>query len=135
MNRPPQDLAAEHPAKVLIVIKARDLELERLVHLNPWRRNVRHNHLEQGVDVHRSVLGIKKSVSFDGGGEQIGEIELILAAAEVYEQVQHLIHDIPRSCAGAVDLVDDDDGLQLCLQRLLEDESCLRHRAFTGVHQ
>src|ERR1035437_7731489 len=36
--------------------------------------------------------------------------------------------------AWAVDLVDDHDGLELQLQCLLEDKTCLSHRAVEGVH-
>ncbi len=40
-----------------------------------------------------------------------------------------------RAGVGAVDLVDDDDGLEAHLERLRDDELGLRQRAFGGVDQ
>ena len=48
-----------------------------------------------------------------------------------YTSFEHLL----RARVGAVDLVDDDDGRELGLERLGEDEARLRQRAFGGVDQ
>ena len=47
-----------------------------------------------------------------GGAVEDREIELLLGGVERREQVEHLVGDFGRPGVGAVDLVDDDDGLQ-----------------------
>ncbi len=63
------------------------------------------------------------------------EIELFFGRVERREQVEHGIGDFGRPGIGAVDLVDDHDGLQAHLQRLGDDEFGLRQRALGGVDQ
>ncbi len=63
------------------------------------------------------------------------EIELFLGRVERREQVEHRVGDFGRPGIGAIDLVDDDDGLQAHLERLGDDEFGLRQRAFGGIDQ
>ena len=63
------------------------------------------------------------------------EIELLVGGVERGEQVEHLVDDFDRPRVGAIDLVDDDDGLEAHLQRLRHHELGLRQRAFGGVDQ
>ena len=63
------------------------------------------------------------------------EVELLVGGAELVEQVEGLVDHPVRAGAGAVDLVDDDDGLEAERQRLARDEARLRHRALDGIDQ
>ena len=63
------------------------------------------------------------------------EIELLVGGVERGEQVEHLVDHLDRARVGAVDLVDDDDGLEPDLERLRHHELGLRQRAFGGVDQ
>ncbi len=63
------------------------------------------------------------------------EVELLVGGVERREQVEHFVDDFDRSRVGAVDLVDDDDGLETHLERLGDDELGLRQRTFGGVDQ
>ena len=63
------------------------------------------------------------------------EVELLVGGVERREQVEHLVDDFDRPRVGAVDLVDDDDGLQPHLQRLRHHELGLRQRTLGGVDQ
>ena len=63
------------------------------------------------------------------------EIELLLGGVERGEQVEHLVGDFGGAGVGAIDLVDDDDGLQPHLQRLDDDEFGLRQRPLGGIDQ
>ena len=60
---------------------------------------------------------------------------MLVGGVERGEQVEHLIDHFDRPGVGAVDLVDDDDGLEPHLQRLGDHEFGLRQRAFGGVDQ
>ena len=63
------------------------------------------------------------------------KIELLVGRVERGEQIEHLVDDLRRPRVGAVDLVDDHDGLEAHLERLGDHELGLRQRAFGGVHQ
>ena len=51
------------------------------------------------------------------------------------EQIEGLVEDPARPRLVPVDLVDDDDGAQAVFERLLRDETRLRHGAVNGIHQ
>ena len=63
------------------------------------------------------------------------EIELLVGGVERGEQVEHLVDHLHRARVGAIDLVDDDDGLEAHAQRLRHHELGLRQRAFGGIDQ
>ena len=63
------------------------------------------------------------------------KIELLVAGIEGGEEIEDLVDDFVMALVGAVDLVDGDDGLEADLQRLLQHEFGLRHRAFGGIDQ
>src|SRR5699024_5644955 len=67
--------------------------------------------------------------------EEHGGIELLVRAAEVHEQLQHLVHDLKYALVGAVYLVEDDDDPVAELKRLGEHEARLGHRPLGGVHE
>ncbi len=70
-----------------------------------------------------------------GGAVEDREVELLVGGVERGEQVEHLVDDFHRARVGAVDLVDDDDGLQSHLQRLRHHEFGLRQRTLGGIDQ
>ncbi len=80
-------------------------------------------------------FGRGRHPAFLGRAVENRKIELLFAGIEGGEQIEHLVHHLMRPCVGAVDLVDDDDGLEALLQRLADDELGLRQRALGGVDQ
>ena len=70
-----------------------------------------------------------------GGAVENREIELLLAGVERREQIEHFVDDFDGARVGAVDLVDDDDGLEAHPQRLRHHEFGLRQRTLGGVDQ
>ena len=64
-----------------------------------------------------------------------GEIELLVGGIEGCEEVEDLVHHLDMALVMLVDLVDGDDGPEADLQRLLQHELGLRHRAFGGIDQ
>ena len=81
------------------------------------------------------ALGARRHPALLGGAVEDREIELLLGGIERGEQVEHLVGDFGRARVGAVDLVDDHDGLQPHLERLGDHELGLRQRPFGGIHQ
>ena len=63
------------------------------------------------------------------------EVELLVGCIERSEQVEHFIDHLTGARVGAVDLVDDDDGLEAHLERLRHHELGLRQRTLGGVDQ
>ena len=70
-----------------------------------------------------------------GGAVENREVELLVGGVECGEQVEHFVDDFDRARVGAVDLVDDDDGLEAHAQRFRHHELGLRQRTFSGVDQ
>ena len=68
-------------------------------------------------------------------GVEHGEVELAVIRAEGCEEVEHFLMDFVRAGVLAVDLVDDDDGLDALGEGLGEDELGLGEDAFGGVDQ
>src|SRR5690606_36963644 len=69
------------------------------------------------------------------GGENDWKVELLVGGAEAYEEVEYLIDDPIRTRAVAVDLVDDNDGIEAICKGFLGDEARLRHRAVDRIDQ
>jgi CheY-like chemotaxis protein len=63
------------------------------------------------------------------------EIQLLVGGAEAVEQIEGLVEHPARTRLVAIDLVDDDDRTQAVLERLLRDETGLRHGPVHRVHQ
>ena len=80
-------------------------------------------------------LGARRHPAFLGRAVKNWEVELLVRGIEAREQVEHLVHHLGRARVGAIDLVDDDDGLQPHLQRLGHHEFRLRQRPLGGVDE
>ena len=91
--------------------------------------------LEQRIHVVGLIVKAQLRVAVERGGVDHREVELLVGRAEVVEEVEHLVHDPVGACARAVDLVDDDNGLQAVLECLLGDEPGLGHRPVDGVDE
>jgi hypothetical protein len=63
------------------------------------------------------------------------EVELLVIGLEAEEQLEAFVEHFGGAGVGAVDLVDDDDGLEAQRQRLAGDELGLRHRPLGGVDE
>ncbi len=86
----------------------------------------------------RSVPGTSGRVgrrAVPAGAEEHGGVELLIRAAEVHEELQHLVHDLQHALVGPVDLVEDDDDPVAQLQGLGEHKARLGHGALGGVHE
>ena len=80
-----------------------------------------------------SPSGLEPGVAVDRAGVDDGEVELGVVGAELEHELEDLVDDLVRTGARTVDLVDDDHRLEAVLERVLEHEAGLRHRALEGV--
>ena len=64
-----------------------------------------------------------------------GEVELLFGSIEVTHQVEYHLVDLLRPAVRLVHLIDHNNGLEANLERLLQHESGLRHRAFEGIDE
>ena len=140
------DAAVKHAANtetagVGRIIERGDLQLQRRVRRTGGGGNVgqhgveQRHHVGSGSAMRRRVLHVHARPAVEAGSVDDREVELLVGRAELVEQVEGLVDDPVRTRAGAVDLVDHDDGLEAQRQCLLGDKARLRHRAFDGVDQ
>ncbi len=100
------------------------------------RRNVFDDEVEERA--HAGVLrtfGALRHPAFLGRAVEDGKVELLIGRVEGGEEIEDLVHDLGGPRIGAVDLVDDDDGLEAHLQGLGDDEFRLRQRPLGGVDE
>ena len=102
-------------------------------------RRLAQDHVEERLQVFAfpAAFGVR-----DVGGKAVAttavhhrELEQVVIGAEVDEQLEDLVVDPFRATVGTVDLVDHDHRLEPALERFLEHEARLRHRAFACVDQ
>ena len=129
------DAADADAAHVVVVVDVREQHLRRAVEVALGRRNLADDRLEQRLHIGALFGRVVHRVAVARGGVDDRELELVLVRAELDEQVEHLVDDLQRARARAVDLVDDDDRLLAEAERLLEDEARLRHAALKCVDE
>jgi len=117
------------------VVERADLQLQRRGGITLVRRHVPQDGVEQRREVGAGRTLVERGPAVQARGEDDREVELLLGGAQLVEQVEGGIDHVVGARAGAVDLVDHDDGLEAQRQRLLRDEAGLRHRAFHRIDQ
>ena len=86
----------------------------------------------------RSVLSsssVRLAMPASAVGVDDREIGLLVARAELDEEIEDFVDDFCRARVLAIDLVDDDDRAQVELERFAQHEARLRHDAFGRVDQ
>ena len=110
-------------------------QLERAVLPDRRRRNFLENRVQQRRNVHARLLRIQRGRALQRGGVDDGKVQLVVAGAQVREQVERAVDHVVDLGIGSVNLVDDDDGFVSQAQGFAEHECGLRHGAFLGIHQ
>ena len=129
------DAAGDDAAEIGIGFEDGAEQAERSF-LDVRRRDMAEHEIEQRLHARLlRALGALRHPALLGRAVEDGEIELLVGGIEAREQVEDLVDHLVRPRIGAVDLVDDDDGLQPHLQRLRHHELGLRQRAFGGIDQ
>src|SRR6185437_12794493 len=91
--------------------------------------------LEECRHVGAALEMVRPRPALQGRCVDHGEVQLLVAGAQLVEELESLIDDPARAGPGTVDLVDHDDGLQPQRQRLARHEAGLRHRTLDRIHE
>ena len=129
------DAADADNAGVAGVIERGDLHSKRRVAIDGGRRDVGDDGFKERGHVTTADVGIVAGVAVQARGVNDGEVELFVGGAEAVKEVKGFVQYPVGTRAGAVDFVDDDDGMQSHVEGFLGDEAGLWHRAIHGVHQ
>jgi hypothetical protein len=135
LERAALDAADADGADVARVIEQRDLQLQRTVASTSGGGQCSTMVLNSGCMSPSRTRRIEAREAAQRRGIDHREIQLLVGGAQAVEQIEGLIQHPARARLVAVDLVDDDDGAQAVLERLLGDEAGLRHRAVHGIDQ
>ena len=111
------------------------MHAEGRVAVHTRRRHMRNDGFKERGHVARADVGVVAGVAVQAGGVNDGEIELFVGGAEAVKEVKGFVQYPVGTRTGAVDFVDDDDGMQSHVEGFLGDEAGLWHRAVHGVHQ
>ena len=91
--------------------------------------------LEQRPQILAGDVGRERGRARFGAGVEHRKIQLVLDRVEVDEEVVDLVQDFLDPRVGPIDLVDDNDRRQAPLERLPQNEACLRQRPLRRVDQ
>ena len=134
------DAAGEDAAEIIVGFQRRHQHLERDVvarqrdrlGLGARRRRCK---LEQRIEILVLVLQFLHRPAVAARGIEIVKVELVVIGFQRQEQIEDRFQRFLGLRVVAVDLVDDDDGLEAELQRLGEHEFGLRHDGFRRIDQ
>ena len=135
MTRPDAIRPDRDPADVLGEVERGAKHLERTVGVHLGAGHPFDDQVEQRFDVPLGGVGVVRGEATLARGEDVREVELLLAGAQFDEAVEDLVQNLVGAGVGPVDLVDDDDRPDAVGERLAQDEFGLRHRAFERVDQ
>ena len=99
------------------------------------RGHGRKERLEQRLEILPGHVGVERRLPGARVRVDDRELDLLLVGVEVEEQRVDLVHDLRDARVGPVDLVDDQDHVQLQLERLAQHEARLGQWPLAGVDQ
>ena len=123
------------PSHVWARVEVRDERLQRMPGVVRGRRDRREDRVEERAEIGCQAVERLAGLAASGVGVDDRELDLRLVGVEVEEQLVHLVDDLGGTCVRPVDLVDDEDDRQPCLERLAQDEPGLRQRALRSVDE
>ena len=116
-------------------VEVRHEGLQRMLGIVLGRRNVLDEELEERAQVAGEVVRLESGLAGSRVRVDDRKLDLALVGVEVEKELVDLVHDLVDARIGAVDLVDDEDHRQSCLERLAEHEACLRQRPLARVDE
>ena len=135
VQRALKDAADGDAAEVIRVVEIGDQNLQRAFGVAGGGGNGVDDGLEERLQVGAGRGQIGRRGACLGHRVEHGKIELRLFGIEIDEKVVDLVQHFLRARVGAVDLVDDHDGLELGFERLGQHVARLRQRALGRVDQ
>ena len=130
-----EDAADRDASQKFAVVEVHHLNLQRAFGIARRRRNRFHDGFEQRQQILRIVADLVVGNAVARVGVDDREIELIFGRVEVDEQIVDFIEHFGGARVHAIDFVQHDHRRQLRGQRLLQNVTRLRQRAFAGIHQ
>ena len=127
--------AYAYAAHIVVVIYGGEQYLQRGFRVARRGGNGAYYRIEHGLHIRAEFVRLHAGYAFLGACINNGEVKLLRRCAKLHEQLQRLVHNLHRPCAGAVYLVNNNDGNLVQLQRLPQHEAGLRHTAFKCVNQ
>ena len=127
--------AYTYAAHIVVVIYGGEQYLQRGFRVARRGGNGAYYRIEHGLHIRAEFVRLHAGYAFLGACINNGEVKLLRRCAKLHEQLQRLVHNLHRPCAGAVYLVNNNDGNLVQLQRLPQHEAGLRHTAFKCVNQ
>ena len=97
-------------------------------------RDIFQDAVKQRINIVGRLLPIRAHPIVLGRAVNNRKIQLFLRCFQAEHQVEnHFIHFLGTTVR-LIHLIHDNNGLQTDLQSFLQDETCLRHRTFKGIH-
>ena len=128
-------LADTDTAHELIVVNGGHQHLCGGLRITLRCRDVVQNRIKERLHIYIRILHLVLGKASLGGSEKEGAVQLLIGSIEVHHELQHLVHNLLRSCLGLIDLVDDHQHRQTQIQGTLQHEACLGHGPLEGIHQ
>ena len=128
-----EDFSDRNTADEAVPLDVRDEHVERSFRIGGGLGDELDDLFQERDAVLPLVIGMIHEIAVAGGTIAERRVELLFGGIQVQEKLQHLVVDLERIGKGAVNLVDDDDGLQAFLKRLAQHETRLRLRAACGI--
>ncbi len=128
-----EDLADGDAADVFVPLDVGDEHEEGSVRIGLGSGDVLDDFPEKRDAVLPLVIRMIHEVAVAGGAVTERRVELLFVGVEIEKEFEDLVVDLHRRGERAVDLVDDDDGLEAFLHRLAEHEAGLRLRSAGGI--
>ena len=94
------DAPDHQPAHEVVPAERAGLELERALDVDPRRRRVLEDRLEQRAQIPARSLGLEHGAALDGRAVDHREVELRVVGAELDEEVEHLVDDRVPALSG-----------------------------------
>ena len=129
------DAADTDLADVVVVVDCGEQDLQGRVVVLIRRGDLLYDRVKDGLHIVLHLVRLIARLAVARGGIDDREVQLLLACAELDEQLQRFVHDLIGTRLGAIHLIDDDDALFIEFQSLAEHEPRLRHTALERVDQ
>ena len=120
---------------VFVIVDGGNKELKLSVKVSLGRVDVLEYRVKEGEKILALLKGRERCGARSARAEYHGRVELLICRIKVKQKLKYLFLDLLKACVGLVYLVDYNDDLVLELERLLEHEARLGHRALCRVNE
>ena len=129
------DASDTDTSNVIVVVDRGNEQLKVACFVSLGSRHIIYNLLEQRCQVNALFEGILGSGTRSARAVHHRAVELFVVCAEVHEELKNFIFNLTKTCVGLVYFVDANNNAMIEFQCLLQNETCLRHRALGSVNQ